>query len=76
MTDFTDEDLLEEISAFFPEHRKPGDLDVKQIRARFGVSNNTVARTMERLEESGDWQILKVYNPESGRICKVLRKVV
>lgn len=76
MTDFTDEDLLEEISVFFPEPRKPGDLDVKQLRKRFSVSDNTVLRIMEDMASTGEWEVLKVYNPETGRQVKVIRKVV
>jgi Mn-dependent DtxR family transcriptional regulator len=75
MTDFTDEDLLEEISVFFPELRKPGDLDVKQLQKRFGVSDNTVHKIMEDMASTGEWEVLSVHNPSNGRRIKVIRKV-
>ena len=76
MTDFTDEDLLEEISQYFPKPREPGDLDVKQLRKQFKVSDNTVFKRMEEMEATGEWQVLFVHDPGSGRRCKVIRKVV
>ena len=72
----TESDIWADIDAVFNlPPRMPGDIDMKQLRERYGLSQNGAYDRMDQLVRKG-WQILTVADETSasGR-RKIIRKV-
>lgn len=76
MKDDIDGDILADILNYAgPPNRKPGDVDVAQIVKITGKGSYTARNIMERLAQTGDYDLIDVYDPEVGAVKKVIRRV-
>jgi len=70
---FTAEELLDELALLFGiEERRAGDLDLRQIQARLGVSRETVRTKMNVLVQQGKFELHWVL--DGGKKKRIFRK--
>jgi hypothetical protein len=66
-------EMLKEIGEYGSENRQAGDIDVNQIAEASKRSYSTASFIMKKLAATGKYRILKVYDPQSNSIKRVLR---
>jgi len=70
----TEDELWADIdAAFYCPPRLPGDIDVKQMEARYGLSQNGAYNRMVIMTKTGQYEI--VYVDDCGVRRKVLRRI-
>jgi hypothetical protein len=69
------EDIFTEIDKLFVtyEERQPGDIDYRDMMARYGICQNTAHIRMDTLVQSGKFRFILVKS-NSGRI-RVIRRI-
>ena len=72
--DITENELLEELAAELSlPPIQPGDVTVRSLAARAGVSLSTASRLLERKAAAGELVELEALTPDGHR-CKVYRR--
>lgn len=54
--------------------RQPVDIDRWQIAERYGMSERQVFRFMDKLVSGGEWESLRVFDPDREHVIRVIRK--